>query len=93
MIYTAIHREPTERGQIIRFDLLPVRDMRADSGPPSFDRGALTIEGIAQTARHYATHPGEVSRFFHVDGVIYDSLEKFSIANIGVESEETPCSI
>lgn len=66
MIYTAIHREPTERGQIIRFDLPPARDMRADGGPPSFDRDALTIEGIAQTARYYASHPGEASRLFHV---------------------------
>lgn len=66
MIYTAIHREPTERGQIIRFDLLPVRDMRADGGPPSFDRDALTIKGIASTAHYYTRNPGEVSRFFHV---------------------------
>lgn len=93
MIYTAIHRENTERGQIIRFDLLPARDMRADGGPPSFDRDALTIEGIAKTARYYTSRPGEVSRSFHVDGVIYNSFEKFSMANIGVESEEEPCSI
>lgn len=95
MIYTAIHRTQTRTGQTIRFEPISQREMRAEGKPPAFDSEALTINGIAATARYFKENPGPVAgRLFKVNGHTFtdpDEAEQ-ALKSYDTDGKEMKCS-